>query len=165
MYHGTTHEVAALVLASRLLHPSDKGLLGEGVYVTADINKALRYGPAVIECAVYPGRTLTVARRFHPQQKNWRAHGYDSAWIPPNAFVSTSRRAEEAAANNNGAATDAAAALSEAEQHARLAGTRNATGGDLEENCVADPRRVVPLRVVRGAGLTSGDAPISASSR
>lgn len=135
MYHGTSLAAAQQILSSQNFQSSSSGLLGEGVYVTADLTKALRYGQAVIECAVFKGKSITIAKRFHPQQKCWLRSGYDSAWIPPNAFVSTSRTADAL-----GCADD---------DFAALAGTRNASGGELEEHCIGDPRRVVPLRLIK----------------
>jgi hypothetical protein len=131
MYHGTTPEAAASILSTRRFELSDKGLLGTGVYVSRDVRKARRYGPCVIECAVFKGKTVIIRERHHPLQKCWhRAKGFDSAWIPPDSYVLTQRVALEG--------DDPTAAT----------GTRGQTGGDLEEHCVADPRRVFPLRVV-----------------
>ena len=132
MYHGTTHEAAAAILRTRRFELSDKGLLGVGVYVSRDVRKAMRYGPCVVECAVFQGRTVVIRERHHPLQKCWhKAKGYDSAWIPPDSFVLTQR------------------ATLEDDDPSVAVGTRGQTGGDLEEHCVADPRRVYPLHIVK----------------
>lgn len=132
MYHGTTHEAAVAILRTRRFELSDKGLLGVGVYVSRDVRKAMRYGPCVVECAVFQGKTVVIRERHHPLQKCWhKAKGYDSAWIPPDSFVLTQR------------------ATLEDDDPSVAVGTRGQTGGDLEEHCVADPRRVYPLHIVK----------------
>lgn len=105
MYHGTSIEAARSILRTGF-RPSAKGLLGAGVYVTKDPEKARNYGPVIIECEVHVGSTLVVNKKHHPLQKCWGASGYDSAWIPPQCGVVAS---------------------------------------GLEEHCIADSRRVVPL--------------------
>lgn len=129
MYHGTTPAAAASILHTRMFEVSDKGLLGIGVYVSRDPRKALRYGPCVLECAVFQGKTISIRERHHPLQKCWhRVKGYDSAYIPPDSYVLTRRGAAD-----------------EDDDQFDAVGTRGRTGGDLEEHCIADPRRVFPI--------------------
>lgn len=105
MYHGTSIAASRSIMQEGF-RASSKGLLGAGVYVTKDPSKAKMYGPVIIECDVHVGATCVINKRHHNMQKCWAAHGYDSAWIPPQSEVVSS---------------------------------------GMEEHCVADARRVVPV--------------------
>lgn len=107
MYHGTSLEAAKAIMRGGF-KPSVKGLLGEGVYVTKDIEKASKYGPVILECEVHVGSVAVINKKHHPMQKCWASHGFDAAWIPPLSGVVSS---------------------------------------GLEEHCVADPKRIAPLRM------------------
>lgn len=87
MYHGTSHENAKSIMKGGF-RPSTQGLLGAGVYVTKDMEKASQYGPIIVECDVHLGKLAVITRRGHPMQKSWSRQGYAAAWLPP--FVSTS---------------------------------------------------------------------------
>jgi hypothetical protein len=82
MFHGTSAASAAEILREASFRPSTKGTLGAGVYVTRDLAKAQRYGPVVLEMEADVGRVCVINRKNHPLQRNWMAHGYDSAWLP-----------------------------------------------------------------------------------
>lgn len=44
----------------------------------------MAYGDVVFEVSVDVGRVKAIDRQGHPLQKAWPAHGYDTAWVPPN---------------------------------------------------------------------------------
>ncbi|KEG10416.1 hypothetical protein DQ04_03741090 [Trypanosoma grayi] len=106
MFHGTTLEACKHIMREGF-KPSMKGVLGEGVYLSRNVKKAVNYGPVIVECVVRVGSVVVIDKRNHHLRKNWPAHGYQSAWIPPDAGV---------------------------------------TASGLEEHCVHDTRRVVPVR-------------------
>uniref|UniRef100_I3JSP2 PARP catalytic domain-containing protein n=1 Tax=Oreochromis niloticus TaxID=8128 RepID=I3JSP2_ORENI len=90
MYHGTTSANARSILASGFCRSSD-GMLGPGVYLSRDLDKASRYpmkhpvhDKVVIRVKVNVGRVKAIDRQNHPLQKTWHDHGYDTAWVPPN---------------------------------------------------------------------------------
>ncbi|KAM3597748.1 uncharacterized protein V6R79_008810 [Siganus canaliculatus] len=90
MYHGTTRQNAQLILATGF-RQSSGGMLGPGVYLSRDLNKASRYpidhpehDRVVIKVLVKVGRVKKIDRQYHPLQKTWHDHGYDTAWVPPN---------------------------------------------------------------------------------
>lgn len=116
MHHGTSLAAARSIMRDGF-QPSTKGLLGAGVYVTKDPDKARLYGPVIIECDVHVGSVAVISKRHHNLQKCWAAHGFDSAWIPPHSGVVSS---------------------------------------GLEEHCVADPRRVVPVSMLSAVRTTQG---------
>ncbi|RXM90736.1 hypothetical protein EOD39_21898 [Acipenser ruthenus] len=66
-------------------------MLGQGVYVSRDFNKASRYPlnlpdkeRRVLKLRVNVGKVKKIDRQRHPMQKTWHDHGYDTAWVPPN---------------------------------------------------------------------------------
>ncbi|XP_047436718.1 uncharacterized protein LOC125005411 [Mugil cephalus] len=90
MYHGTTSANAQKILASGFQRSAD-GMLGRGVYLSRDLQKASRYpidhpenDRVVIRVLVNVGKVIAINRQYHPNQKNWHDHGYDTAWVPPN---------------------------------------------------------------------------------
>uniref|UniRef100_A0A8C4RHW3 Uncharacterized LOC114651557 n=1 Tax=Erpetoichthys calabaricus TaxID=27687 RepID=A0A8C4RHW3_ERPCA len=90
MFHGTTRENAQLIKRNGF-RPSQDGMLGKGVYVSRDIQKASRYpievDPSqrvVLKLNVNVGKVVKIDRQGHPLQKSWHSHGYDTAWVPPN---------------------------------------------------------------------------------
>lgn len=111
MYHGTSIANARLIIANGF-QQSQGGMLGNGVYVSRDKNKAQRYplnsSPAnrvVLELRVRLGRVKRIDKDNHPMQYTWNKHGYDTAWVPPNCGM-------------------------------------KAVPSGLEEDCVFDPKRV-----------------------
>ncbi|KAI1903744.1 hypothetical protein AGOR_G00030370 [Albula goreensis] len=103
MYHGTTKEAAQKILEYGF-HQSRKGMLGRGVYVSRDIEKARCYpvqlSPCqtrvVLELEVKVGRVKMIDYQGHPMQKTWHTvHGYDTAWCPPNCGMVPSGREED----------------------------------------------------------------------
>ncbi|XP_030073568.1 uncharacterized protein LOC115479650 [Microcaecilia unicolor] len=91
MYHGTTAQAADSIIRTGF-RPSKDGMLGPGVYVSRDIRKAQRYplnlSPAnrvILKVRVRVGKVKKIDRQGHPLQRTWHAHGYDTAWVPPNS--------------------------------------------------------------------------------
>lgn len=91
MYHGTSVANARLIIAYGFKQ-SLVGMLGKGVYVSRDMKKAEHYplmsqitDRVVFQLRVRPGRVKRIDKDNHPMQFTWQAHGYDTAWVPPNA--------------------------------------------------------------------------------
>ncbi|XP_063061993.1 uncharacterized protein LOC134454764 [Engraulis encrasicolus] len=89
MYHGTTREAAASIRRTGFKQ-SYRGMLGRGVYLSRDLQKASRYPldlpenqRVVLKVSVYVGRVKKIDYQGHPMQKTWHDHGYDTAWCPP----------------------------------------------------------------------------------
>ncbi|XP_045890198.1 uncharacterized protein LOC123959908 [Micropterus dolomieu] len=90
MYHGTSVASARLIIANGFKQSSG-GLLGKGVYVSRDKKKAERYplfslpsNRVIFELCVRVGRVKRIDKDNHPLQLTWSAHGYNTAWVPPN---------------------------------------------------------------------------------
>jgi hypothetical protein len=97
MYHGTS-EGAARSIESAGFRPSTGGMLGRGVYVSRDIQKARAYGSVILRCRVDVGKVKRIDRQGHPLQQSW--HGsYDSAWVPPQCGMVPSGLAETSVLN------------------------------------------------------------------
>uniref|UniRef100_A0A3B5KX54 PARP catalytic domain-containing protein n=1 Tax=Xiphophorus couchianus TaxID=32473 RepID=A0A3B5KX54_9TELE len=126
MYHGTTKASAQSILACGFRQSKD-GMLGRGVYLSRDLQKASRYpiddklpewDKVVIKVKVNVGKVKRIDRQKHPMQKTWHDHGYDTAWVPAKCGMVPS---------------------------------------GLEEDCVWDPRRITILSVINGrTGGASG---------
>ncbi|XP_053334239.1 grass carp reovirus (GCRV)-induced gene 2e [Clarias gariepinus] len=89
MYHGTSAQAAAQIMISGFKQSAD-GMLGRGVYLSRDLNKASRYPldlpenqRVVIRVKVNVGKVKKIDYQGHPLQKTWHDHGYDTAWCPP----------------------------------------------------------------------------------
>lgn len=89
MYHGTTLDNARHIMREGF-RASTEGLLGPGVYLSRDLAKASNYGEAIVEVRAAIGRCVVINSKNARLKKNWHAHGYDSAWIPPQSNVSKS---------------------------------------------------------------------------
>lgn len=90
MYHGTTRRNAQLIKTSGF-RQSSGGMLGPGVYLSRDLQKASRYpidhpehDRAVVKVSVNVGKVIAINYQGHPKQKTWHRYGYDTAWVPPN---------------------------------------------------------------------------------
>uniref|UniRef100_A0A672TCN7 PARP catalytic domain-containing protein n=1 Tax=Sinocyclocheilus grahami TaxID=75366 RepID=A0A672TCN7_SINGR len=100
MYHGTTERAAQQIKISGF-QPSADGMLGRGVYLSRDLNKASRYPiekpceRVVIRVKVNVGRVKKIDHKRHPLQKTWHGEGYDTAWCPPNCGMVTSGLEED----------------------------------------------------------------------
>ncbi|XP_056118976.1 uncharacterized protein LOC130096495 [Rhinichthys klamathensis goyatoka] len=88
MYHGTTERAAEQIKVDGF-QPSQDGMLGRGVYLSRDLNKASRYPletpheRVVIRVKVDVGKVKKIDHKGHPMQKTWHVNGYDTAWCPP----------------------------------------------------------------------------------
>lgn len=100
MFHGTSEQAATFII-QKGFSPSADGMLGRGIYVTRDIRKAQEYprslSPAnriILKVRVRVGKVKKIDRVGHPLQKTWHAHGYDTAWVPPNSYKWVSKLTE-----------------------------------------------------------------------
>ncbi|XP_048120505.1 uncharacterized protein LOC125308209 [Alosa alosa] len=89
MYHGTSRMAAGSILKTGF-RPSSKGMLGPGVYLSRDLQKASRYpvhlsqnDRVVLKVKVDVGKVIAINYQGHPLQYTWHANGYDTAWCPP----------------------------------------------------------------------------------
>ncbi|XP_029429987.1 uncharacterized protein LOC115074560 [Rhinatrema bivittatum] len=101
MYHGTHKNVAKTIIASGF-KPSNGGMLGKGVYVSRNIDKAKCYpqntGPndkVTFKLRVRVGKVKKIDCDNHPLQKTWHQQGYDTAWVPPNSNISAIKSGRE----------------------------------------------------------------------
>nr|UUW46981.1 Gig2-3 [Platichthys stellatus] len=88
MYHGTTRACATAIRKSGF-RQSSGGMLGRGVYLSRDLEKACRYpldhpeyDRVVIKVKVRVGKVIAINRQNHPFRETWYDHGYDTAWVP-----------------------------------------------------------------------------------
>lgn len=94
MYHSTSVENAKSILENGFTSSkTNDNMLGQGIYVSADIEKALDYGPVTFKLLVYPGWVRAVTRQGDEWQKTWQRK-YSSAWVPPNCGMVYSGRQE-----------------------------------------------------------------------
>lgn len=89
MYHGTTWKAAQAILKTGFRRSAD-GMLGRGIYLSRDLDKARRYpighpesDKVVIKVVVDVGKVVAIRYQGHPLQKVWHDFGYDTAWVPP----------------------------------------------------------------------------------
>ncbi|XP_072299924.1 uncharacterized protein [Eucyclogobius newberryi] len=91
MYHGTSSASARTIKSANRFNQSPDGMLGRGVYLSRDLQKASRYpighpehDRVVIRVLVDVGKVIVINRQNHPDQKTWHNKGFDTAWVPPN---------------------------------------------------------------------------------
>ncbi|KAM3598163.1 uncharacterized protein V6R79_014512 [Siganus canaliculatus] len=96
MYHGTSSSNSLSIKVAGFYQSSD-GMLGCGVYLSRDLEKAKRYPlnhpeheRVVIKVVVNVGRVKKIDSQGHPLQCTWHDHGYDTAWVPPNCGMAQS---------------------------------------------------------------------------
>ncbi|KAL1023815.1 hypothetical protein UPYG_G00046610 [Umbra pygmaea] len=103
MFHGTSKEAAELIKMNGFTPSSEEdSMLGAGVYVTRDIEKACNYPlhvakseRCVLKVRVNVGKVKIIDRQDHPMQKTWHTkHGYDTAWVPPGVNMVKSNQQE-----------------------------------------------------------------------
>ena len=85
MFHGTNTQSAMQILTQGF-RPSKKGTLGQGVYLTPEVQCAMQFAmkfsdPAILRCEVKVGKVWR-AQRGTTKPKAWQTRGYDSAWLP-----------------------------------------------------------------------------------
>ena len=78
MYHGTNAANAQSIMENGF-NASSGGMLGQGVYLSADIEKAKRYGSSILVVEAKLGKTKKIDSQSHPMRESWNSHGYDSA--------------------------------------------------------------------------------------
>ncbi|NP_001232913.1 grass carp reovirus (GCRV)-induced gene 2f [Danio rerio] len=90
MYHGTSMEAAKKIKVNGF-QQSSQGMLGRGVYLSRDLEKASRYPlnlqafqKVVLKVKVNVGKVKRINLQGHPLQTPWHDQGYDTAWCPPN---------------------------------------------------------------------------------
>ncbi|KAG9281763.1 grass carp reovirus (GCRV)-induced gene 2o [Astyanax mexicanus] len=101
MYHGTNINNARAIITGGF-QPSRGGLLGKGVYVSRNIEKAKCYPlqtdkklQVVFKLRVNVGKVKKIDSDNHPLQKSWSQNGYDCAWIPPHSNVKAIKSGRE----------------------------------------------------------------------
>ena len=101
MFHGTSEDASRGILRFGFKQSVD-GMLGKGVYLSRDRDKAARYPlhlPAcqkvVIEVSVKVGKVIKIDYQGHPYQRTWHDIGYDTAWVPPNCGMVPSGQEED----------------------------------------------------------------------
>jgi hypothetical protein len=86
MYHGTSAAAAKAIKQSGFRPSITGGMLGKGVYLSRDIQKARAYSNGIdgkiLRCRVKTGKVKKIDKQGHPLQKGWQ-DTYDSAWVPP----------------------------------------------------------------------------------
>jgi len=89
MYHGTSQE-AAKAIRRNGFQRSRGGMLGPGVYLSRDLQKASRYPlglheheRVVLRVKVNVGKVKKIDKQDHPDRRTWHDRGYDTAWVPP----------------------------------------------------------------------------------
>ncbi|XP_078458826.1 polyubiquitin-A-like [Lampetra planeri] len=101
MYHGTDAQGARGILAQGFRR-SERGMLGPGVYVSRDIEKARRYPirkpenvKVILKLRVNVGRVKKIDGQDHPLRLTWHDEGYDTAWVPRGCGMVTSELEED----------------------------------------------------------------------
>lgn len=99
-YHGT-HQKNVESIRKFGFRPSSGGMLGPGIYISRDLNKAQRYAGStgyrglgvILELKVEVGTVCTIDRQGHKVQKSWH-RSFDTAWVPSNCSMVQSQLEE-----------------------------------------------------------------------
>ncbi|OCT72514.1 hypothetical protein XELAEV_18035494mg [Xenopus laevis] len=100
MYHGTTF-AAAIQIIQKGFKQSEDGMLGRGVYVSRNKDKAARYplgnqfDQVILKLRVNVGKVIAINYQGHPFQKTWHNYGYDTAWVPASSGMVPSQLEED----------------------------------------------------------------------
>ncbi|XP_041701015.1 grass carp reovirus (GCRV)-induced gene 2o [Coregonus clupeaformis] len=101
MYHGTYLKFAQTIITGGFQRSSG-GMLGPGVYVSRNIDKAKCYplnadkkDAIVLKLKVRVGKVKKIDIDNHPLQKTWHQNGYDSCWVPPNCGMTAIKSGRE----------------------------------------------------------------------
>ncbi|XP_066566476.1 GCRV-induced gene 2o [Amia ocellicauda] len=101
MFHGTSISLATTIINQGFQRSRD-GLLGEGVYISRNIDKAKCYplstdrkDKVVFKLKVRVGKVKKIDCDNHPMQKSWHQNGYDCAWVPPKSKISSIKSGRE----------------------------------------------------------------------
>ena len=99
-YHGTHISAAKAILRGRPpfiksgFSPSSDGMLGPGVYMSTDIEKARDYAHGVIlKLHVRCKTTIVIDRQGHPWQESWQ-NEFDSAFVPAHCGMVSANKTE-----------------------------------------------------------------------
>ena len=77
MYHATKRvsNVASILEQGFKISQGNKSyMLGDGLYVSRDIEKTLGYGEVCFKLLVYPGKTLAVCSMEEPLRTTWQVY-------------------------------------------------------------------------------------------
>jgi len=101
MYHSTRNVGNVSSIIQTGFNISQRGesgnpnlLLGDGLYVSRDIEKTLDYGKVCFKLLVYPGKTFLVQDSTTMEERMGWQRENSSAWIPSNNKVHPSGREE-----------------------------------------------------------------------
>lgn len=101
MYHGTHIDNAEHIILNGF-KPSTRGMLGRGVYVSRNIQKAKCYplrtdkrDRVVFKLKVCVGKVKKIDCDNHPLRTTWHDDGYDCAWVPPHSNISAIKSGRE----------------------------------------------------------------------
>ncbi|XP_032812376.2 uncharacterized protein LOC116943556 [Petromyzon marinus] len=101
MYHGT-NVASAKAICSEGFRQSAGGMLGRGVYVSRNIDKARRYPldtedhlKVILKLEVDVGKVKKIDSQNHPLRLTWHDEGYDTAWVPAGCGMVTSQLEED----------------------------------------------------------------------
>ncbi|CAL8305129.1 unnamed protein product [Merluccius merluccius] len=105
MYHGTTQANAHAIMSNGF-RQSQRGMLGPGVYLSRNLNKASRYPlnlpdseRVVLRVMVNVGNVIAINYQNHPRQYTWhdaqQGPVFDTAWCPPNCGMTKSGLEED----------------------------------------------------------------------
>jgi len=84
MYHATdAYNVPSILDRGFGLSGGPHKALGNGLYVSKDIEKTLGYGDVCFKLLVYPGKSCVVTHDTDPMRTRWH-QDHSSAWIPAN---------------------------------------------------------------------------------
>lgn len=83
MYHATkdVENVESILKTGFRRSDGPNKILGDGLYVSKDIEKTLPYGDVCFKLLVYPGKTYVVEKMSDPDITSWQKD-YSSGWIP-----------------------------------------------------------------------------------
>ncbi|KAK3527098.1 hypothetical protein QTP86_010828 [Hemibagrus guttatus] len=101
MFHGTHIDNAENIISNGFKQ-SASGLLGKGVYVSRNIDKAKCYplqtdknNKVVFKLKVNVGKVKKIDVDNHPLRTTWHNDGYDCAWVPPNSNIKAIKSGRE----------------------------------------------------------------------
>ncbi|XP_053474548.1 grass carp reovirus (GCRV)-induced gene 2o isoform X2 [Ictalurus furcatus] len=101
MFHGTHIDNAKDIIINGFKQ-STRGMLGKGVYVSRNIQKAKCYplrtdknDQVVFKLKVNVGKVKKIDVNNHPLRTSWHDDGYDCAWVPPHSNISAIKSGRE----------------------------------------------------------------------
>ena len=130
MFHGTSPDKGWAIIRNGFRLPeTDCGsndeplMLGIGVYLSADIEKAKKHGKFVLRALVFIGNETVIDRQDHPRRKNWQ-NEFDSVFVPPNCGM-TKNGYEETCVKSS--------------SQIKVMGYNNFSGGGLQSKLLSPP--------------------------